>query len=225
MLTDRPLSPARTAPGREPVLRPQAVHRRDAGDAGQPLVGQTIERAGLRQLPGMFLIELDRDGTLLPGGRADRGPPRRRPPGVRRGGGIGARPAEDPRAGARHRPGLQARRPPPRALPDRGRGLHKLPERGPDDPRGAVPLHLQRRGDRGGSRRRAASRRRSATSSSGPAIPCCWKPTRRSPTSTATRATSCSSAPWKAPRLLGTTGPRSPWPSWRRWCWWWPWNG
>ncbi len=33
---------------------------------GSPLVGQTIERAGLRQLPGMFLIELDRDNTLLP---------------------------------------------------------------------------------------------------------------------------------------------------------------
>jgi len=33
---------------------------------GSPLVGQTIERAGLRQLPGMFLIELDRDGTLIP---------------------------------------------------------------------------------------------------------------------------------------------------------------
>jgi len=33
--------------------------------AGSPLVGQTIERAGLRQLPGMFLIELDRDGMLL----------------------------------------------------------------------------------------------------------------------------------------------------------------
>ncbi|WP_435011753.1 SLC13 family permease [Tundrisphaera lichenicola] len=31
-----------------------------------PLIGQTIERAGLRQLPGMFLIELDRDGSIFP---------------------------------------------------------------------------------------------------------------------------------------------------------------
>jgi di/tricarboxylate transporter len=33
---------------------------------GSTLVGQSIERAGLRQLPGMFLIELDRDGTIIP---------------------------------------------------------------------------------------------------------------------------------------------------------------
>ncbi len=33
---------------------------------GSPLIGQTIECAGLRQLPGMFLIELDRDGLILP---------------------------------------------------------------------------------------------------------------------------------------------------------------
>lgn len=32
---------------------------------GSPLAGQTIEQAGLRQLPGMFLVEIDRDGTLL----------------------------------------------------------------------------------------------------------------------------------------------------------------
>jgi di/tricarboxylate transporter len=32
---------------------------------GSPLVGQTIEAAGLRHLPGMFLAEIDRDGTVL----------------------------------------------------------------------------------------------------------------------------------------------------------------
>src|SRR5699024_6451278 len=30
------------------------------------LPGQTIEQAGLRQLPGMFLAELTRDGNVLP---------------------------------------------------------------------------------------------------------------------------------------------------------------
>ncbi|MCG5500804.1 SLC13 family permease [Ectothiorhodospira lacustris] len=35
-------------------------------EAGGPLVGQTIEEAGLRHLPGGFLMELDRDGTLIP---------------------------------------------------------------------------------------------------------------------------------------------------------------
>lgn len=29
------------------------------------LVGQSIEAAGLRQLPGLFLIELDRNGTII----------------------------------------------------------------------------------------------------------------------------------------------------------------
>lgn len=30
-----------------------------------PLVGQTVQQAGLRQLPGLFLIEIDRDGDLI----------------------------------------------------------------------------------------------------------------------------------------------------------------
>lgn len=32
---------------------------------GSPLVGQSIELAGLRHLPGMYLAEIDRDGTTL----------------------------------------------------------------------------------------------------------------------------------------------------------------
>lgn len=35
-------------------------------EPGGPLVGRTIEEAGLRHLPGGFLMELDRQGTLLP---------------------------------------------------------------------------------------------------------------------------------------------------------------
>ena len=34
--------------------------------AGSPLAGKTIEEAGLRHLPGMFLVEIERDGAILP---------------------------------------------------------------------------------------------------------------------------------------------------------------
>jgi di/tricarboxylate transporter len=35
-------------------------------EPGSPLVGKTIEEAGLRHLPGMYLMEIDREGHLLP---------------------------------------------------------------------------------------------------------------------------------------------------------------
>jgi len=35
-------------------------------DSSSPLVGKTIEEAGLRHLPGLFLAEIDRSGTILP---------------------------------------------------------------------------------------------------------------------------------------------------------------
>jgi di/tricarboxylate transporter len=34
-------------------------------EPGSPLVGQTIEQAGLRHLPGLYLVEIDRDGQIL----------------------------------------------------------------------------------------------------------------------------------------------------------------
>lgn len=34
--------------------------------ADGPLVGKSIEEAGLRQLPGLFLIEIERDGAIMP---------------------------------------------------------------------------------------------------------------------------------------------------------------
>ncbi len=34
-------------------------------DTDGPLVGQTIEQAGLRRLPGLYLVEIDRNGELL----------------------------------------------------------------------------------------------------------------------------------------------------------------
>jgi di/tricarboxylate transporter len=35
-------------------------------EPGSPLEGKTIEGAGLRQLPGLYLIEIDREGRVLP---------------------------------------------------------------------------------------------------------------------------------------------------------------
>lgn len=35
-------------------------------EPGSPIIGKSIEQAGLRHLPGLFLSEIERDGTLLP---------------------------------------------------------------------------------------------------------------------------------------------------------------
>jgi di/tricarboxylate transporter len=35
-------------------------------EPGSPLTGQTVQAAGLRQLPGLFLIEIERDGVVMP---------------------------------------------------------------------------------------------------------------------------------------------------------------
>ncbi len=35
-------------------------------EPGSPLVGKTIEEAGLRSLPNMYLMEIDRDGSVIP---------------------------------------------------------------------------------------------------------------------------------------------------------------
>jgi di/tricarboxylate transporter len=35
-------------------------------EPGSPLAGQTVQAAGLRQLPGLFLIEIERDGVVMP---------------------------------------------------------------------------------------------------------------------------------------------------------------
>jgi len=57
-------------PARQPPVSVQDDARRYTVEmlveAGSPLVGQTIEAAGLRRLPGMFLIEIERQGDILP---------------------------------------------------------------------------------------------------------------------------------------------------------------
>lgn len=56
-------------PERIPALELPADARRYTTeltvDADSPLVGKSIEEAGLRQLPGLFLMEIERDGEVL----------------------------------------------------------------------------------------------------------------------------------------------------------------
>jgi len=57
-------------PDRRPAISPYddarnyTVEMRVADDS--PLIGKTIETAGLRHLPGVYLAEIDREGSLLP---------------------------------------------------------------------------------------------------------------------------------------------------------------
>jgi len=57
-------------PDRVPLLRQLADAREYSVEMmvpdDSPLVGQTIEDAGLRKLPGMYLAEIERDGEVLP---------------------------------------------------------------------------------------------------------------------------------------------------------------
>ncbi len=60
----------RLLPDRKPAITLQDDPRRYTVemlvDPDGPLVGQTIEQAGLRQLPGLFLMEIDRGNTIIP---------------------------------------------------------------------------------------------------------------------------------------------------------------
>ena len=57
-------------PDRKPVLSPQDDAREYVVEMlvedGSPLAGKTIEEAGLRQLPGLYLIEIDRGDQVMP---------------------------------------------------------------------------------------------------------------------------------------------------------------
>ena len=59
------LLPAR-APAREDLENVREYTVEMLVEPASPLVGQGIEEAGLRQLPGLFLVEIDRDGRTLP---------------------------------------------------------------------------------------------------------------------------------------------------------------
>ena len=57
-------------PDRRPAISQSDDPRNDTAEMlvqpDSPLVGKTIEDAGLRHLPGAYLAEIDRDGTVLP---------------------------------------------------------------------------------------------------------------------------------------------------------------
>ena len=122
--------------------------------AGSPHAGKSIEAAGLRSLPGLFLARIERDGVALPAVEPRRDPPRRRPARLRRRPRSGGRAAGRPRSRAgdrRHAPGLRRR---PRGARGGG-GCPRLPLRRPGHPRGPLPRGL-RRGGACGQPRRAA---------------------------------------------------------------------
>jgi di/tricarboxylate transporter len=59
LLPERQSAISRLADAREYTVEMLVEHH-------SPLDGKTIEDAGLRQLPGMYLVEVDRDGHILP---------------------------------------------------------------------------------------------------------------------------------------------------------------
>ena len=63
--TSRWLLPDRR-PATETLEDPREYTAEMIVEPGGPLVGQSIERAGLRRLPGCYLMEIDRNGEILP---------------------------------------------------------------------------------------------------------------------------------------------------------------
>lgn len=63
------ISSSKLLPDRRPSLSlledPRQYTIEMVVQAGGPLAGKTVEEAGLRHLPGLFLVEIDRDGELL----------------------------------------------------------------------------------------------------------------------------------------------------------------
>ncbi|MBL9090059.1 MAG: SLC13 family permease [Planctomycetaceae bacterium] len=64
------LASKRLLPDRRPALShledPRQYTIEMLVDGASPLIGKTIEEAGLRHLPGVYLAEIDRDGMVLP---------------------------------------------------------------------------------------------------------------------------------------------------------------
>lgn len=65
LLTSRHLLPDRDASVEE-LRNPREYTVEMIVEREGPLVGQTVEQAQLRNLPGLYLIEIDRDGDVLP---------------------------------------------------------------------------------------------------------------------------------------------------------------
>lgn len=65
VLFNRWLLPDRR-PSREQFGDPREYSTEMMVEPGSPLVGKTIEQAGLRQLPNTFLVEIEREGEIMP---------------------------------------------------------------------------------------------------------------------------------------------------------------
>jgi di/tricarboxylate transporter len=65
LLTGRRLLPDR-GPAMAQFADPRQYTVEMLVEAGSPLEGKSVEQAGLRQLPGMFLVEVERGGRLIP---------------------------------------------------------------------------------------------------------------------------------------------------------------
>lgn len=65
LAASRWLLPARI-PAMETLRDPREYTVEMIVDNNSPLAGQTIGEAGLRQLPGLFLVEIERDGSVIP---------------------------------------------------------------------------------------------------------------------------------------------------------------
>ncbi len=63
--TSRFLLPERVAP-MSTIADPRQYTIEMLVEPGSPLVGKSIEQAGLRHLPGLYLAEIDREGVVLP---------------------------------------------------------------------------------------------------------------------------------------------------------------
>jgi di/tricarboxylate transporter len=160
-------------------------------EPGSPLVGRTIEQAGLRHLPGLYLMEIERAGEIL------------------------AAVGSDTRLAAADRlvfvgvvesvVDLQK----VRGLKPATNQVFKLDA--PRAQRWLIEAVVSNTCPLVGTTIRAATASgcaaRSATSCYGLATRCCWRRTRRSSRRSTTRATSSWSAGWRAGRRRGTTAP------------------
>ena len=207
------LLPARTSPD-DPGADARQYTTRVIVEPAGPIVGKTIGQAGLRQLPGLFLFAIERDGNQIPAVAPDT---------VLEPGdelvftGVvesvvdllktkGLAPAEDQAAEGRRAHAATA----PSLKP-----LSRTPRRWSADP-SATPHSAPGSTPRSSPSTAAgsASRARSATSSSSPATRSCSRPTPSSSAPSATPASSTSSPTSPAPGKSGTNAPGSRSPSW-----------
>ena len=156
------LCSSRLLPDRRPVLSQQDDVRQYTVEmvvsVGSHLMGKTIEEAGLRHLPGLYLMEIERMEEVLPAVSSSvvlREQDRLVFVGI-------VESVVDLQKirglATRHQPSLQNRRTASQSPPRRGRRIGHLPHHRPDDSARAVPQPLSRRRHRRGAQRTAPQR-------------------------------------------------------------------